>query len=250
MRQAKLSHLCVASLRLSRVVSKVQICKIAPNPLRGREAVAAAEEGLDVAHLVDDARVRDAVLQVRRDAHARPVLAGHRHVLARLLPVLGVLGALGVEPVSVDPHALVPKGRELVAGAHVRQHKLALFISRVGPVEERAGGGRGHRPGLEGGARLGGQRLLRLHVLVPSLLAQQLQVGHARAGCRRRHGPSTCSDHPPLLLRNASRAAYQNGPPAHLPAHPPNVLPTAAVASPERLLSAKSLVLLICIAKW
>ena len=181
-------------------MSKVQICKIAPDPLRGGEAVAAAEQRPEVADLVDDARVRDAVLVHGGDAHARPVLARDGHVLAVLLPLLGVFGSLGVVAVGVDPHALVAERHKLVGVAHVRQHELAVAVARVGSVEKRASGGLGHRSGHECDTGLRRLGRLGLDVLVPALLAEQLEVRDSAAagfhGARTRNAPRVYTPSP------------------------------------------------------
>ena len=142
---------------------------------------------------------------MRRDAHARPVLAGDGDVLARLLPVLGVLGPLDVEAVGVDEHTLVAEGRELVARAHVGQHELALGVSGVGPVEQRAGGGRGHRRHLKSGTRLGGLACLRLDMRLPALLAQQLEVGDPRRALHRTTPPLLLGRLQKMLIKKSTR---------------------------------------------
>jgi len=168
---------------LSRMVSKVQICKIAPDPLRRGEAVAAAEEALDVAHLVDHRGVGDAVLVDGADLERGPVLAAHGHVPPVALPVLALLGRVDGEAVLVDPVLLAAEVDKLVARAHVRQHELARLVHRVGPVEERAGGGRRHgrlqrRLWRHRHADSGALGRLRGDVRLPALATEQLEVAH------------------------------------------------------------------------
>lgn len=183
-------------------------------PLRRGEAVAAAEEAFDVAHLVHDRGVGDAVLVDGADLERGPVLAAHGHVPPVALPVLALLGRVDGEAVLVDPVLLAAEVDKLVAPAHVGQHELALLVHRVGPVEERARRGRrhGHRRLQRRNRRrrpthAGPLGRLRGDVRLPTLAAEQLEVAHAVGHGARSARVATRRYRPPLALP-ISRLSY------------------------------------------
>ena len=152
--------------------------KLSHQILRRGEAVA-AEEALDVAHLVHDRGVGDAVLVdglILTEVQSLP-LTGTYPVALQFLPSLGVDG----KAILVDPVLLAAEVDELVA--------RRITAARTRPPRSSGwaveGAGRGHSMGAgqDGSRRRPAHRasagLLRGDVRLPALAAQQQGVAHA-----------------------------------------------------------------------
>ena len=161
-----------------------------------RQPEAAAARDAQVAHLVDHAGGRDAVLAPAGGVERKGVVAVDGHVALRV--DLGVAPAARLElpapllvadvdkvPLGVDKLQVAALAEEAVLLAVVGVGEVALAVERVGPVEERVGRGSGRRVGVERDAL----RLLRRDVVLPALLVEQLDVGDAAVHRRRRARP-------------------------------------------------------------